>query len=191
MSHFIFPKQIRPIEDESLYGFVQRVANFYGWSKLGAFLDVIDVSNIHQLNWFVLSPVTERIINNLAKSMQLESNQVNQQLYPKEVYSMLDLNKRLYGSHAVRTIRICPLCVSEGSSHKLHWQHVANGHCKKHQCELISECQHCNSSIQIEYGVSCGNCFKSLFKAYLKLLMLHVQFFRYLPNFHMMNNFSL
>ena len=118
MSHFIFPKQIRPIEDESIYGFVQRVANFYGWSKLGAFLDVIDVSNIHQLNWFVLSPVTERIINNLAKSMQLESNQVNQQLYPKEVYSMLDLNKRLYGSHAVRTIRICPLWGREGSSHK-------------------------------------------------------------------------
>ncbi|MFT4850382.1 MAG: hypothetical protein ACI83B_002939 [Sediminicola sp.] len=165
MSHFIFPKKIHPIEDESLYGFVQRVANFYGWSKLGAFLDVMDVSNIHQLNWFVLSPVTERIIDNLAKSMQLDSNQVNQQLYPKEVYSMLDLNKRLYGSHAVRTIRICPLCVSEGSSHKLHWQHVANGHCKEHQCELISECQHCNSSIQIEYGVSCGNCFKSLFKA--------------------------
>lgn len=165
MSHFIFPKQIHPIEGESLYGFVQRVANFYGWSKLGAFLDVIGVSNIHQINWFVLSPVTERIIDNLAKSMQLDSNQVNQQLYPKEVYSMLDLNKRFYGSHAVRTIRICPLCVSEGSSHKLHWQHVANGFCENHQCELIRECQHCNSPIQIEYGVSCGSCFKSLIKA--------------------------
>ncbi|MBA6417549.1 TniQ family protein [Colwellia sp. 6M3] len=165
MNHFIFPKQILPIEDESLYGFVQRVANFYGWSKLGAFLDVIYVSNIHQINWFVLSPVTERIINNLAKPMQLDSNQVNQQLYPKEVYSMLDLNKQLYGSHAVRTIRICPLCVSEGSSHKLHWQHVANGYCENHQCELISACQYCKSPIQIEYGVSCGSCFKSLIKA--------------------------
>ncbi len=165
MSHFIFPKQIHPIEDESLYGFVQRVANFYGWSKLGAFLDVIGVSNIHQINWFVLSPVTERIIENLAIAMQLDSNKVNQQLYPKEIYSMLELNKRLYGSHAVRTIRICPQCVGEGTSHKLHWQHVANGYCENHQCELISECQHCNSPIQIEYGSSCGSCFKSIFKA--------------------------
>lgn len=164
MSHYIFPKQMHPIEDESLYGFVQRVANFYGWSKLGAFLDVIGVSNIHQINWFVLSPVTERIIDNLAKSMQLDNNQLYQHFYPKKLYSMLDLNKRVYGSHAVRTIRICPQCVSEGSSHKLYWQHVANGHCEKHHCELISECQHCNSPIQIEYGMSCGSCFKSLFK---------------------------
>ena len=164
MSHFIFPKQITPIKDESLYGYVQRVANFYGWSKLGAFLDVIGVSNIHQINWFVLSPVTERIIDNLAKPMQLDNNQLHQHLYPKKFYSMLDLNRRVYGSHAVRTIRICPQCVSEGSSHKLSWQHVANGHCEKHQCELISECKHCNSPIQIEYGVSCGSCFKSIFK---------------------------
>jgi len=165
MSHFIFPKQILPIEDESLYGFVQRVANFYGWSKLGAFLDVIGVSNIHQINWFVLSPVTERIIDNLAKSMQLDMEQLSQQLYPDKEYSMLALNKRIYGSHAIRRARVCPLCLKEGTSHKLQWQNVANGHCDKHQCELVSECQHCNSPIQIEYGISCGSCFKSIFKA--------------------------
>jgi hypothetical protein len=165
MSYSTFPKKISSIESESLYGYVQRVANFYGWSKLGAFLDVIGVSNIHQINWFVLSPVTERIIDNLAKSMQLDKKQLSQQLYPDKEYSMLALNKRMYGSHAIRRVRVCPLCLTEGTSHKLQWQHVASGHCEKHQCELVNECQHCNSPIQIEYGISCGSCFKSIFTA--------------------------
>jgi len=165
MSYSIFPKKISSIESESLYGYVQRVANFYGWSKLGAFLDVIGVSNIHQINWFVLSPVTDRIIDNLSKSMQLDKKQLSQQLYPDKEYSMLALNKRMYGSHAIRRVRVCPLCLREGTSHKLQWQHVASGHCEKHQCELVSECQHCNSPIQIEYGISCASCFKSIFEA--------------------------
>jgi hypothetical protein len=162
MSHYVFPKTVLPIEGESLYGYVKRVASFYGWSQLGSFLDVIGVSNIHQVNWFVISPVTERIIDNLAKSMQLDNNQLCQQLFPKETYSLLSLNKRLYGSHALRRIRVCPLCINEGTSHQLHWQHVANGYCENHQCELVSECQHCDSAIQIEYGVNWGSCFKSL-----------------------------
>ena len=164
MNQYLFPKSIEPISGESLYGFVKRIAKAYGWSNLGAFLSALNIQNIHQINWFVLSDVTERIINNFANALQMESTCLTEQVFDKETYRMLTLNQRLYGSHAIRKVRVCPVCISEGASHQLSWQHVANGHCEKHQCELVSHCHHCNSSVQLEYGAQCGSCFKSIKK---------------------------
>jgi hypothetical protein len=164
MNQYLFPKSIEPISGESLYGFVKRIAKAYGWSNLGAFLSALNIQNIHQINWFVLSDVTERIINNFANALQMESTCLTEQVFDKKTYKMLTLNQRLYGSHAIRKVRVCPVCISEGASHQLSWQHVANGHCEKHQCDLVSHCQHCNSPIQLEYGTQCGSCFKSIKK---------------------------
>ncbi len=164
MNQYLFPKSIEPISGESLYGFVKRIAKAYGWSNLGAFLSALNIQNIHQINWFVLSDVTERIINNFANSLQMESTWLTEQVFDKKTYKMQTLNQRLYGSHAIRKVRVCPECISEGTSHQLSWQHVANGHCEKHQCELVNRCQHCNSPILLEYGTQCGSCFKSIKK---------------------------
>lgn len=164
MSSYRFPKVIEPNVGESLFGFVKRLAIAYGWTNLGSFLSALKVHNIHQINWFVLSEVTERIVSNFAMSLQLDENQLSKQLFEKEIYDLLTLNHRQYGSHAVRKVRVCPECVSEGTSHQLSWQHVATGHCEKHHCELVSHCQYCNSPIQIEYGSKCACCFKSLHK---------------------------
>lgn len=164
MSQYLFPKPIKPISGESLYGFIKRIAKAYGWSSLGAFLSALNIQNNHQINWFVLSDVTERIINNFANSLQMESTLLTEQVFDKKTYKMLALNQRLYGSHAIRKVKVCPECISEGTSHQLSWQHVANGYCEKHLCELCSHCQHCNYPIQLEYGALCVSCFKSIKK---------------------------
>ena len=164
MSSYRFPKVIEPNVGESLFGFVKRLAIAYGWTNLGSFLSALKVHNIHQINWFVLSEVTERIVSNFAMSLQLDENQLSKQLFEKDTYALLTLNHRQYGSHAIRKIRVCPECVIEEASHQLSWQHVATGHCEKHHCELVSHCQYCKSPIQIEYGSKCACCFKSLHK---------------------------
>ncbi|MBA6288571.1 TniQ family protein [Colwellia sp. MB3u-4] len=168
MNSYLFPKTIEPNVGESLYGFVKRLAIAYGWTNLGSFMMALKVHNIHQVNWFVLSDVTERIVSNFAMSLQLDESLLSKQLFEKDTYASLTLNHRQYGSHAVRKIRVCPECVSEGASHQLFWQHVANGYCEKHHCELVSHCQHCHSPIQIEYGSQCASCFKSLHKEYVE-----------------------
>ena len=134
MSYFSI--MLKPMEDESLPGYVLRLAKRNGIACLTELMSHHQLSHICRGNGVLFEKTLKEyalteFINPLRKSR---------------------------GETDLSTCKICPVCVLSSMPVLESWQKPTSYHCEVHQVVLVENCPHCSSSLKWEIPILRAQC---------------------------------
>ncbi|MGQ7889195.1 TniQ family protein [Paenibacillus sp. WC2504] len=173
-----FKNQITMYEDESVEGFVFRLAhinyiptNFMRIEKLKRKFDKEQIS------------IYFKAIETLSEAKIVEENLLHE--WSKDYFTLPDWNRGQYS-------RFCPECLLNRAYHRMNWGLSFTTHCKIHQVYLLENCICCNKRINIQEIVSdqCFVCKKELTN-FIASSILEVQNYLNLDEYYATSFYSI
>jgi hypothetical protein len=148
----------RPKADESLTGYVVRLAEQNSYDNSSWILRMIDLERNRSVTSCELAFETNGNLSRLAEITGSDEEELKTLIYSHA--SEPDLNhlyrffNQLVPKYAIRTThpKVCPACVLEtGYWHRI-WESVLVTACPIHKCVLIDECPKCGRPISLDRG---------------------------------------
>lgn len=149
------PNGLEPFPDESLPGFVLRMAENHGYSNPLAFLKTVG-PHITSLRKAAMDVDNHQ---KMAAYLALRPDEVDRLCYgPGPDYRILghEIHRDFLGNG---TRRLCPLCIREARYHRAFWDLTVATVCPLHAIRLIDRCPECGHSLNWRVGpiTSCSN----------------------------------
>jgi hypothetical protein len=171
-----FPVRPRPKSDESICGFVVRLA------KLNGFFSIKDIFRLLELKYYAVSLETSNnrfyeFIEKLAPTLNCSPDDLLAPLTDK-VESFYDPGRTVMNITS-QTPKVCTDCLSTQDSYiKSSWQMVHITHCEHHQMPLIDTCRDCENKLRwdadlLEGCSKCGYRWKKVDKAPIQELPMY------------------
>lgn len=149
MNASYFPVFRHPEPDESLIGFATRLSLLHGYSSIQQFMSVLGLTVRPET--FYRSDGQARVLYAIkAMIPPVEMTAFDSQQFSPTIEEYF----RLKG------YRLCPQCNIEGKPHLQSLQNTYNTVCEKHDCFVVSECQHCHGPITSVTETNCQRCYK-------------------------------
>ena len=171
--HDALPCHPQPYEDESLSGYLSRVATANGlplmWALMQQGFPEWEYWQMRQVGWEYLADLgrlpqlTRQTIDKLQRLTVLP---LLQKVYPTSMWQ--SAMRHQPGSY-LRTIvkknlAVCPLCLQERLYTRLLWRLQGVDICLEHRCQLQTACDRCGVELDVVKGngKQCHNCHKAL-----------------------------
>ncbi|RRC98273.1 TniQ family protein [Amphritea balenae] len=136
------PVRPRPLENESIEGYLLRVTARNGWQEIRHLLNHIGLSSSYLIdNQTKLKQLCEKI----APCTRMQPQELYNHFAENMNHSWLYEETRAIQDLRTRFPRLCPLCVNNTGFH-WHWSLAVVSHCEQHDHPLWDSCPSCGES---------------------------------------------
>lgn len=150
----LLPVRPRPELGESQYGYLLRITEANGWTRV---TDIIQLCGVPGYNQPLGAAVFDRMVQALCIALRLPLAEWHN-AFPENPCCYDEQRKihRLYLSHP----RFCPDCVSDTGLFKAEWCLGIITHCEQHQRPLLETCPSCSKPLiwQAQLATHCPHC---------------------------------
>ena len=159
MNKFTINAHPKPLENESIRGYLLRLTDINGFKSIRVFKKLLGPSN-YNYNTFSNSLSLEALFERLAPSLHTTPDALSDAFLSHWTWGVYRSNRQYLQGLLSQYCRLCPLCLSEHQFYKAEWEFSLNVVCKEHQCYLIDECPHCKARVKWQGGYmhKCHHC---------------------------------
>jgi hypothetical protein len=142
--------------DESISGYILRLAMANGWHTPSKFMSVLGWPSQVSIS-IVNSALIERLHKITGHDELLNKNYFlpdNDKVFERQ-------SGTVFSSMAISHVQLCPMCLGEHSHHRSTWLYLPFTHCIEHQQRLLQCCPHCDETFKWNnslLGSGCSNC---------------------------------
>lgn len=147
-----------PEADESLLGYLLRLAKCNGLQNVRELISLCRISNIPTLPRPTLVSYG-RLINGISDATGISVEKFCAAFNQDATAALYD-NRRYIRHLDTQLFQCCPLCMAENAYHRALWQSQLSTICYKHGVQLIDACPGCGASFGWNYQqfAGCSNC---------------------------------